>query len=201
MTIFPVTQPRSVLHCLTDREQEIPKTSFEQASARIDEILERMDKFFSNTESVPTCPLSIAYDNRQAKLRIELVKQEERATKRLRTDEPRQITPQDPNKAARDPKSNDRSLRDTSGCVVYKGTSAFMPFVAETDVSRRRCIPHIREGCFCKKKKCDNNHEKDPLKWEPSITKAWDNLIQATNDLEWGPKVDQDKLKAHIAKA
>jgi hypothetical protein len=76
-----------------------------------------------------------------------------------------------------------------------------MPFVAETDVSRRRCIPHIREGCFCKKKKCDNNHEKDPLKWEPSITKAWDNLIQTTDDLEWGPKVDQDKLKAHIAKA
>ena len=206
LTIFPVTQPRSVLLCLSDKEQDIPKDSYEQADGRITEILERLDKIFSNTESVPTVPLAVALDNKQARHRLELAKQEEKASKRARLDSgtpsgdtpgTRQVTP-----AANTDKTRERKPRDTTGCVVYTGKNAFMPFVAEQDVAKRRCIPNIRTGSSCKKgKNCDNNHEKDPLKWEPSIAKAWNELIQATADLEWDPKVDQEKLKAHITKA
>jgi hypothetical protein len=72
----------------------------------------------------------------------------------------------------------------------------------EQDVSKRRCIPNIRKGSCCKKeKRRENNHEKDPLKWEPSVAKAWDDLIQAEETHEWDSTVDQAKLKAHIAKA
>lgn len=199
LTIFPVTQPRSVLFCMTDREQDIPKTSYTNAVTRIDEILERVDKIFSNTESIPTCPLSIAYDNKQAKLRLELVKEEERAKKKAKLDDARQPDQKQGKGPAKD---GDKAPRDTTGCVVYTGKSAFMPFVMEQDVSKRRCIPNIRKGSCCKKgKKCENNHEKDPLKWEPSVAKAWDDLIQAEETLEWESTVDQDKLKAHISKA
>jgi hypothetical protein len=201
LTVFAVTQPRSVLYFLTDRVHDIPKASFQQAVARIDEVLERLDKVLSNTEAIPTCPLSVAYDNKRAKLSMESLKQEERVTKRLRSGDER--TPTEPARSSKDTPRSDPKTRDTTGCVVYTGTSAFMPFVSETDISKRRCIPHIRKGSACKKgsAKCGNCHEKDPLKWEPSVAKRWNDLISANDDMAWDPSVDQEKLRAHIAKA
>jgi hypothetical protein len=51
-----------------------------------------------------------------------------------------------------------------------------------------------------KKGVCKHCHEKDPLKWKPSIAKSWDDLIQANAQLERAPHVNAEKLKAHIAK-
>eukprot|EP00956_Cyclotella_meneghiniana_P014542 scaffold21809_cov24-Cyclotella_meneghiniana.AAC.2 len=177
---------RNVLLALSEDYSKIDTSALQQAEDLKVDVLSKILKIISNTESIPHCALNASLEEKANKKRTADI---DTATK---------VTPEQKKQKLKP--AGDAEPADKSGPLVFSKGS-HMPTVTEPDFTKRLCTPHIRKGLFCRKlaqNRCNLIHEKDPVKWNPDTLKAWWDHVEATPDLEWDSSIDTKFLKNKV---
>jgi hypothetical protein len=201
--------PSSVLnYCIKAGQGTIednPALKFKQANNLANEMFEKLDGFFTGTDTIPNCVIATQLESTRAKRQLEdaqakqaeskRIKAEKEELQRLRTETGGANGRNNTNGKGKD---NDE---DKSGPIIFK-VGAMMPTVDEAEPSKCLCAGHIRNGASCKghkKGKCAFIYNKDPMTWDLNILKAWLAKVEETPDMEWAPHIDVAALKAKAA--
>jgi hypothetical protein len=201
--------PSSVLnYCIKAGQGTIednPALKFKQANNLANEMFEKLDGFFTGTDTIPNCVIATQLEHARAKRQLEEAQSKQAESKRIKAEkEELQRLRTEPggtngrNNTSGKGKDTDE---DKSGPIIFK-VGAMMPTVDEADPSKRLCAGHIRNGASCKghkKGKCASIHNKDPMTWDLNILKAWLAKVEETQDMEWAPHIDVAALKTRAA--
>lgn len=177
------TLSRNTQYALSGEYSKIKIDPLSQAEDLKDEIISKMLKITSNTDSVPEASLNNSIEAKAEK-------------KRPADKDASKVTP-DTKRVKKGPEGGDVTI-DKSGPLIYKQGS-HMPTATEPDPTKRLCTPHIRKGLHCRKNpRCQLVHEKDPMKWPVETLDKWMAHVEATPNLEWDSSVDIPLLKTKV---
>ena len=175
---------RNLLSALCNEFSKISLEPVRKAEQLKNEVLTKILKIYTSTETVPTCSLITALDNKDAKKRL--------AEK-----------PGTPAKAPKEPRTgpSDKEKADTTGCIVFK-KKGIMPTPTEEDPTRRVCAAAVRQGTVCRRgDRCGSIHSLQPETWPVDILKTWVAHVEADSGMSWAPSVRMDLINAAIAKS
>ena len=186
VNVVPTTSLHTLL-ALNGDFGSIKINTLVQALELKEEILQKVLRIVSNTDSVPHCTLNSSIESKAAQKRLADIKSP--AT-----------PPAEPKRAKSEPTK--REPHDTFGCLIYRKKEA-MPTVQESDPKKRVCAPHVRDGMYCKKRHrgCLSIHSNEPETWPIPVLRAWVDLVEREPDLHWHSNVEQDRIKARLESA
>ena len=182
----------NALYVLSGETHHIGTSSLKLARELQDDVLTKMVRIISNTDSVPHCSLNTSLDNKAAAKRLAETKsapsrgaRPEKAQRTSTSHTAGSATPSEP--------------ANTYGCLVFRKREP-MPTVTETDPRKRVCAPFVRDGATCRKHgRCLSLHNNKPETWPIAILRAWAELVEKTPELNWNSDIDEDAIATAIS--